>query len=482
MDNNTHHKALASSIHQSIHQHMIHSLVFASPEMTIVEAAQCMQKNNISALLILENENLIGIVTDRDLRNRVLAANLEAQKPVRVIMSSSPQTISADKLLFDAQVLMMEKNIHHLPVVEPYSQRPVGIVTVSDIYRANSAEPLSINRALLKAENIEQLVEESKNISQLFIKLALQHHTALDIGLIISQLSDTLTKALIQLAIKKYGPAPCEYAWLVFGSQARSEQLLSSDQDSGLLLANNASEQDREYFALLTTFVTEGLHACGIPRCQGGIMASNPTWQLTLEQWQEKFTHWLDERTPKDLLNCSIFFDARHCIGNADLSQSLLHFVQTSAQKNTIFLALLAKNALLHTPPLGLFNQFILDNTSKERGIELKKGGSLPLIDIARLLGLQSLAPVADTTHRLRHAAKAKCISEDFATSLIEAHAFIAKIRIEHQVEQFRKKEILDNTVAPQTLSSLKRSQLKKVLKQIKEAQNFIRATLTHDI
>ena len=387
---------------QKVKENMSTGVVSASPHTSIREAAQLMKKKHVSSLLIKDGNKLVGIITDRDLRTRVLAEGLSDQEKVEQVMTRSPMCVDVSSRLHDAQLKMMSEGVHHLPVMQ--DDDPVGIITPSDIMRANNIEPLSLVRAINRALTIEELALASEGIPALVVRLIERDVRAVEVGKIITTLADSTTRRLLVLSEQKFGKPPCEYAWLAFGSQARQEQVLGSDQDNGLLLPDDVSEQgDAAYFEDFASFVNDGLDACGMPYCPGEIMAKNEKWRMTLKGWKACFAHWIEEPSPKAVMHSSIFFDMRHIAGKAELTKALRKNVLKRAKSNTIFLAMMCENALLHSPPLGFFKTFVLESDGDHNNtLELKKRGTIPIVDIARNYSLSAGLKPLNTIERLQ--------------------------------------------------------------------------------
>jgi CBS domain-containing protein len=275
----------------------------------------------------------------------------------------------------------------------------------------------------------------------------------------------------------KFGAPPCDYAWLAFGSQARQEQALGSDQDNGLLLPDGVSEDDAAYFGSFAGFVNDGLDQCGMPFCPGGIMAKNEKWRMPLQGWQRCFSEWIEVPSPKAVMHSSIFFDMRCISGNADLVNELQEYVLQRAQTNTIFLAMMCDNALLHSPPLGFFKTFVLETDGDHNHtLSLKKRGTIPIVDIARNYALSAGIPALNTIDRLHAIKQAGAMSREMSYSLIDAHEFIAGIRLEAQGKQYRAGLEVDNYLDPTELSPLLRHQLKDAFNVVREAQAAMKA------
>jgi len=460
---------------QSVSAFMSSPAVTALPDMSVFDAAKLMRDKNVSSLLITAEQALIGIVTDRDLRTRVLAEGIVTSAPISTVMTAQPRCIDADAALHQAQLIMMGVNIHHLPVVN--GQKPVGLIGLSDIVRANNSEPLSLTGSIKRAMSVAELAAIAKQFPELVATLIERDTRAVDVGEIITTLSDALTRRLIQLAEAGFGEPPCEYVWLAFGSQARQEQVLGSDQDNAIIVQGEKRELHDAYFQQLANFVNDGLDQCGMVLCPGDIMARNSKWRMNLIDWKACFQQWIEQPSPKALMHASIFFDMRAIWGNSNLVDELRASVLARARKNTIFLALMSDNALSHSPPLGFFKTFVLEKDGDHnRSLELKKRGTIPIVDIARNYSLSAAITEVNTTARLKACEQKGLLSKSLASSLIDAHEFIAGIRLQSQGNKYRAGERVDNHLDPKTLSPLVRHQLKEAFHLVRQAQSAMKA------
>lgn len=460
---------------QQVKDYMTAPAFCASQNITIRRAAQIMTNNKISSLLITEDEKLIGIMTDRDLRTRVVSQGVADTEAVSGVMTPNPFCVDIRGRLHQAQLVMMSSGIHHLPVVEKES--PVGMLCMSDIMRANNLEPLSLTRSINNAADVDELAAVAKKMPDLVVKLIDRDTRPYEVGEIITSLSDALTRRLVRLAEQALGKPPCAWAWLVFGSQARQEQMLGSDQDNALIFANSATADDLTYFEPFAEFINAGLDACGIHRCPGEIMACNPKWRMTLSNWRKTFNYWIEERSPKALMHASIFFDMRSVVGDRSLGDKLRTHVLNKARSNTIFLALMTENAMHHSPPLGFFKQFVLEKDGDHNHtLDLKKRGTITIVDIARNYSLSAAIREVNTIARLQAIETAGVMSRELVASLIDAHEFIADIRLQAQGEKFRNGDTVDNQLDPKTLSPLVRHQLKEAFSLARQAQAAMKA------
>ena len=202
-------------------------------------------------------------------------------------MTSEVLKISPRETVMQALLLMMDTGIHHLPVVD--GERPVGLLTSSDIFNAENDQPVFLLQRIRRQNSVEKLIPVIQDRAELFANLEAMGASAEQMGQFMTAVIDGATRRLLQLAEEKLGPPPLPYCWLCFGSQARAEQSIKTDQDNGLLLAEEPDPDQAEYFVKLAAFVCDGLNAAGIIWCPGDVMAKNPQWRMSLAGWQQQF-------------------------------------------------------------------------------------------------------------------------------------------------------------------------------------------------
>jgi len=439
--------------------------------MTIRETAALMSNKDVSSVMVMDDDRLIGLVTDRDLRKRCVAIGLNGSEPIDRIMTPEPKTIEASTLTVQALMTMTRMRFHHLPVTE--HGRLVGMVTATDLTNHQSANSAYLAADVRKAKSVADLVEVSKRLPNLHLRLAAASVTARHIGEAVSCLTDSITGRLLEMAEAELGPPPVPYAWMAGGSQARHEQSSHSDQDNALLLSDDfVAEQHDAYFAALAKFVSDGLDACGFVYCPGDAMATNPQWRQPLKVWLGYFSRWIESPDPMSVMLSSIFFDLRPVTGAVELFIPLQKMILKKSQENRIFLAYMMANAMQHRPPLGFFRQFVLERGGEhDDTLDLKHRGIVPITDIARLLALSLGKEPVNTVERLRACAGTPALSTDMAENLEDALEFIASLRIQHQADQIRHGKRADNYVPPDALSELEREHLKHAFKVIQTMQ-----------
>jgi len=422
-----------------------------------------------------ECKKLVGILTDRDLRTRVVSQGIDLETPVTEVMTASPKTLDKETYVFEAMLMMLRFNLHHLPIIEHGS--PIGVIAISDIVRHESKNSLYIVGLIHRQQTLAELALVANDVPACFVRMVGQESSAHMIGSAMSVIGRSFKQRLCELAEEKLGPPPVPYCFLALGSMARDEQLLITDQDNALILSDDyEAAKHGDYFESLAEFVSEGLDRCGYPYCSGRIMATNPRWRKTLSEWRTCFADWIDVPNPDALLNCSVFFDLEGVWGNVEWADDLYQFIVNRAQKTPKFLASLARNALLRTPPLGFFKEFVMEQDgAHRRTINLKRRGTAPLVDVIRVHALAIGSRARNSSERLEDVIESGILPDKRGQELKYALEYLAMVRIRHQAEDVESGEEVDNTIEPDKLSDIERRNLKEAFNVLSSSQRFLK-------
>lgn len=448
--------------------------VRAGPSINIREAASLMTEQRVSALLVMDGEHLLGLVTDRDLRSRCIAAGLDAAQPVSEIMTRRLHSISAAATGFEALMTMARLNIHHLPVMDRGTVG--GLISNTDLIRQQSSTALHLADEIRKCDSVAAIQQVCLGLREMQVRLVAAGTGPFHLGQLVSAVADAATRQLLQLAERQLGPAPAPYAWLAVASQARQEQTAHSDQDNGLLLADEYDpERHGAYFLTLANFVNDGLNRCGLRYCPGEVMARNGQWRQPLRVWRRYYFDWIDQPSRKAVMLSANFFDVRPVAGETALFQQLHEEVLHRVRDNQIFIAHLVQMAVENKPPLGFFRNLVLSRGGEHgHTLDLKLGGLVPIVDLARIYALASGCAAVNSHERLRATAGSAILSQDGAANLQDALALIGTLRARHQVKQIRAGLEPDNFVPPEELTARERGHLKDAFAAIRTLQNVL--------
>ncbi len=440
---------------------------------TVADAARLMTDEGIASLLVVEGDHLVGILTDRDLRSRVLAAGRDPATSVGEVMTADPVTTGPDAMAVELQLELVRHHIHHLPVL--VDGRPVGMVSATDLLRLERDNPVHLGSEAARAETIDEVVQVAQRLGRLVEGLARRGSTALDAGRVVTAVGDAIERRLLTLAEAELGPAPVPWAWVTLGSRARFEQALGGDQDHALVLHDDHDADDpaqSAYFEALAERVSLGLEQAGFPLCRGEKMATNPRWRKPLASWLAQVSRWVTVPDPDAVFDSSVFFDLRHLAGDATLSAALTRHQREAASGSPWFLTHLATHAARRPVPVGFLRGLVVERSGEHRDtLDLKAGGLMVLVEIARVQALAAGSPATGTLARLDDAAAAGTLSGPLATDLRDAWEFIAELRLRHQAAQVSAGDRPDNRVVPGTLGSFERRQLRGAFGVIRAGQ-----------
>jgi CBS domain-containing protein len=348
---------------------------------------------------------------------------------------------------------------------------------VADLVRYESHGSVYLVGDIFRQTDVAGLAAMAPKIRQLFIQLVNEDANSHTIGAAVSRMGISISQRLLQLGEKELGPPPVPYCLLALGSMARDEMTLVTDQDNAFVLDDTFDTKLHDpYFKALAQFLSDGLDRCGYPYCTGDIMATNSQWRQPLSVWKACFSDWMDRPEPEALLHASIFFDLEGIYGETGLAGPLKQLILKKAPENSRFLACLARNALLRKPPLGFFRKFVLEHDGKHRKtFNLKRRGSAPISDLARVHALACGAVPVNTRERLLQVKETSLLAEGVGDDLLDALELICMVRIRHQARQAESGGEVDNNVIPESLSSFERNHLKDAFQIVSQAQSFLK-------
>jgi len=443
-------------------------------DVPIRAAAQQMTAAGVSAVLVRHGAT-VGIVTDRDLRSRVIAAGRSPDEPVSAVMTEPAYTVSADRLGGDVLLDMLERNIHHIPVLSPAGE-VLGVVDDGDLVAAEGRMPLLLRRAIGLAQTQADLAAAAAGLNPALVALRDAQVPAEQVAAVRSVVLDALIRRLAELAVRDAGPAPASFTWFALGSLARREAVPSSDVDSALAWAGD--DDDAGYGRRLAGAVNDGLRACGLPPDAQGANAANPLFARSLRSWQT-LERSLSEDPTQDqaLIMASLITDGRPVFSTGPPPGGGLW--QMSPDHPDLR-RLLARFALSFRPPTGFWREFVVEHSGERRGqLDLKHGGLIPIVDLARWAGMGAGVTSGSTVDRLRAAEAAGTLAGPEARTLMEAFGFISSLRLDHQVEQLRRGEPPDDFIDPKTLNPLARSYLREAFRAVASVQAGLAAELS---
>ena len=371
-------------------------VVVCDPEDSVAEAARAMTARNVGSIVAVNAEGSpLGILTDTDLRRRVVSEEVDPTKTrVREVMSAPVLTVPDGRSLAELLGTMLQRRIHHLAVTADGtpSGKLVGVLSEHDLLKAHGSLPTVLLNAIGRAQSRKALRTlrdrgEALLAQYLDAEVSMTLITAIATGL-----NDRLIKRAIELAARVHAlDRRGSFCWLSLGSEGRSEQLLRTDQDNAIVFADPVAGEDleevRQRYVALASHAVAKLSEAGFAECPGNIMASNPELCLSRSEWEKKFEGYLRSPSPQALMHANIFFDFRPAHGDAELAHGLREHIFATMERSPRFLTFLANAALSNPPPLSFFRGFVVERSGEHKNeFDIKARAMMPLSDAARVL------------------------------------------------------------------------------------------------
>jgi len=442
-------------------------------DVSITAAAQKMAESKSSALLVKNQEQIAGIVTDADLREKAIAREHDLTAPVSDIMSTPVITISDESLVYEAFLDMIDKDVRHLMLVDQWGEVK-GIITEKDLIVAQTRSTYLLIKAVKAARNISQLEGIHSRLIRMLLNPIQNGASTEYITKLITAFSDAIIDKVITFAIDEFGPPPCPFVFLIMGSEGREEQTFISDQDNALVYRDQQDQQQAEaaqaYFLQLAERICNQLASAGYKLCLGENMAKNPKWCQPLTVWRNYFHGWIRAANPQDILHSSIHFDFRGVWGDLFLAEELQNFLFQSVNSWPGFLRNLTENTLFFKPPINFFGKLLVEKKGPYQGCFDMKLALLPIIDFARIYALKNGIAETNTHKRLFRLHKLGVLADKDYQDLVQTYSYLMRLRFTRQITVIIDEEQEpDNFINPSQLSYLDRALLKKAFSRIEQ-------------
>ena len=451
------------------------NLIGCDETLSIQSAAKIMTRHRCSSIFIKNSGGTFcGVVTDNDLRRKVIAEGCAISRPVAEIMSSPLRKISAQALIFEALIEMMQHNVKHLAVTDA-NGRVIGVLTNRDLLAVQGKSPLFMIREISLAEKLEDIIGVQSQLPKLLKGLINGGAKAHYVTRLITTISDAVLNKIVDLAIDVHGQPPVDFVFMIMGSEGRKEQTLKTDQDNAIVFEDvpeNEIATVQDYFLQLGDTVCTWLDRAGYTFCGGDVMAKNPKWCQSLSVWKQYFFSWIRTAEPEELLHSSIFFDFRRGYGNPDLIRKLRHYLFESLVGWSGFFRHLTENALHFKPPLGFFRNFIVESKGEHRHSFDLKSALMPITDFARIYSLRHNIEETNTLERLKQLHTKKVLNWRELNELEQAYSFLMQLRFARQISAvIDEGGKPDNYINPKKLSRIEQTMLKEIFKRIEKFQ-----------
>ncbi|MDQ2180103.1 DUF294 nucleotidyltransferase-like domain-containing protein [Marinifilum sp. D714] len=426
----------------------------------IKEAAKLMTDQNCKLTCIKESDQIIGIVTDTDLRTRVLASEKSTDDTVATIMTAPVISIKHDALLYEAILRFKQSNVSHLLIENEYGNI-IGNISSKQCLEMQQNSLTHLINQINDCNNVESIKRIYNKIPILIQAVFTSSENINSVSRIITSIADTISSRIIELAIQEVGPAPCKFAFITMGSEGRSEQTLKADQDNAIIFVDH-SDENKSYFLKLSEIINENLHAIGYSRCKGDLMAGNPEWCNSLDVWKNYFSNWIGNPDMPNVLDSSIFLDLRSIYGDNSLVDNLFEHVYSELRHNHDFYNQLAKTVIGVKPSFD------------KKSVDIKRFLQ-PIIGYLRIHALHHSIRETNSLLRLNQLMALGVIPEKTAEEIEAMYNFLMHLRIKWQVNLILDNDWPENEVLLKNLTELDKSTFKRIEKEITSLQDELK-------
>jgi CBS domain-containing protein len=436
-----------------------------APDVPVRDAARQMVERGASCVLVRGDGPLLGVVTDRDLRSRVLAAGRATDAPLADVMTSPVVTVPAECRAADATLTMLDRGIRHLPVVAPGGEI-LGVLRDVDLLAVRARTPFTVRHEIARAADLAELQKVAERRDAIVLALYDARMNPGQISGVLTVVTEALIRRLFELA-----GAPAELTWLALGSHGRREAMPSSDLDSAVAWDDGAEGARDAVDRVLT-----GLAACGVHSDRHGATAANALFARSRSEWERRIGELLaDPGRDQEMILLSLLCDARVVGGAARDPFEALRGAATQPRLRRLLLRV----GLVPRPPTGFLRDLVVEHSGEHRGhLDIKRGGLLPLVNLARYGGVAAGSRATGTVERLTVAGRAGTLPRETADTLLEALEMLTTLRLEHQVDALRAGRAPDDYIDPRTLNPLARRYLRGAFRAIASIQRALQNEL----
>lgn len=443
----------------------LHEPCIVSAELSIKETLIAMKALQTS-VGIVERDGVYGIVTDTNLRNKVIIGGVSTDSPIGDIATFPLVTIDHKDFLFNALLLFTRYGIKRL-VVESKGV-VVGVLEQLDLLSFFANHSHLVVMQIEKADNIEELQKVGDDMLHLIRSLNSKGVKVRYISKLVNTLNAKIYEKVFTMSVPEEHREDC--ALIVMGSEGRNEQILRTDQDNGLIIAD---DQDPQSYVPYMQQLNNYLNMLGFPPCPGNIMVTNPFWRKSLHDYKAQIDTWLGSMDPEAMQQLAIFIDAQCIVGDARLLDEAKSYLYSKFEGRDDLMAHLAKAALSFDTPLSLFSGFVVEHSVHKNELDLKKGGIFAIVHGVRVLALQNRVTETNTTRRVKALNNMNVFDKEFSTELIEAYDTLLGTRMNARLSDAKGFQDI-NYVNPSNLNKIERDLLKDSFKVVNTFKKFL--------
>ena len=448
-----------------------------SPQCTMRKVIQDMVARDISSVIVIDHaKQPVGILTERDIMKRVIVndrVDLDST-PISKVMTFDPITLHPDNTIYRALSVLTDSKVKHLPLIE--DGKIVGIVTMRQLLKLRYPEPLTLIEGIREAEDVATLKAIKNKLPQMAEERLELGRTAYDIVVMISLINRDIHRRALELAAEGLGVEPVPYCLYLTGSHGRLENLLTPDQDHGMIIADSEQNyQYDQYFIDLGVRFSDYLDQIGYVYCPGFLMSSNPLWRKSLSEWKQQIHYWFEAQVRELGRYVTVLFDAAAIAGEVDLFKELKEYAfKVLSQHHEVFRVLHEEEGG-HRVPLGFLGRFVTDKGGLHKGqLDVKKSGLIFVVEAIRILSLQHSIKETGTLKRIGKLVEGGFIHANDGEYFESAYQVLLHYALKSQVSKANRGEKLDTYIDPRILSPRDKETLRHALKAVSTLQDLV--------
>ncbi len=454
---------------------MVSPVYNCGPEESVTRAAQEMARRKITSVVVVgKRGEPLGILTEGDVLRRIVAAGKQDASSMKVseIMSPEPATLSPRDTIYRALSVLTSMGVKHLPLVE--EGKITGMVTLRHILKLRHPEPtLLIGRIqeARKPAELRAVLGEMPRVASAKLAAGIG---AFDISVMLSLINRDIHRRAFEMSVERAGELPVEVCLFVTGSHGRMENLLSTDQDHGLIIAQGGEEHDAYFIELARTF-SEMLLEIGYAWCPGYVMSANPTWRKTTPEWKQQISYWFERQIPNLARYVTVFFDAYPLLGNTGLFDEVSDFASKLLSEHHEVLRVLHEEEGKHRVPTGFMGRFITEKEGEHKGeLDIKRSGLIFAVEAVRILALMHGIRETSTLKRIAALVEGGFMHPDDGEYYEAAFKSLLHFALSAEVEKAIAGMEPDTYIRPSRLSPREKELLRHAYKAVSSLQNLV--------
>ncbi len=477
-------------------------LVTCGTDVTLSEGFRIMDERKIGSLGVTDtNGRLIGVLTYAGLSKAVLVDGARPEDNIMQVGCEEPRLVRPEAPVWEVEEILQDPAVKYVIVAE--DGWPLGMISQTDVLKHLIAQQGLIYAEITRATDFTELVIQRRRLVSLASEALEQNREASAAVRFISEFHLALQRRCAELTYEEMEreglrPPAVPFALIIMGSGARKEMMLNPDQDNGLIIADvpeATTKKAKKWFQSFSERVNQHLDELGYALCAGNIMARNPDFQKSLEQWKKQFSHVISQPTEKAARWAHVMLDFDTLYGDGGLTIELRNHVFSTLKENSRLLTMMVKDDSEGGPPIGLFNRLITlaepdpepeykhkgkNKKRKDQGkkdkIDIKRNGLRILADAARIYALSAGIRMRNTRARLNSLVRQGVLSREAVASAEEAYETLMAMLLTHQIQQMERGEGPDKLVRPKKLTIIEHETLRMAMLVIKRFQQKLQA------